>query len=434
MMMKRGDGSQKKGFWALLPLVVFLVVYLVTSLVAGDFYKMPITVAFLVSGVVGVAITRGLTLHKRIDVFVKGAANQNILYMVLIFIFAGAFAVCAKSMGAVDATVNLILSITPDSLLMAGVFVAACLISLAVGTSVGTIVALMPVVIGLADKTGLSQAMMTGVVIGGAMFGDNLSFISDTTIVAVRTQGCAMKDKFYANLKIVFPVAMVVMVIYLIVGFLSHGVEAAPLPIEWIKVVPYFLVLVGAAMGMNVLLVLFMGILLTGLSSLLAGGFDVWVWLNAMNDGVSGMGELIVISLLAGGILEMIRYNGGIDWLIQKLTARVDSKQGAEYSISALVCLANICTANNTIALVMSGPIARDISLRFGIDPRRSASLLDTFSCFVQGILPYGAQVLMAAGLSGLSPLEIIPYLFYPMLMGLGAFLAILFRYPRSLA
>lgn len=432
--MKRGDGSQKKGFWALLPLVVFLVVYLVTSLVAGDFYKMPITVAFLVSGVVGVAITRGLTLHKRIDVFVKGAANQNILYMVLIFIFAGAFAVCAKSMGAVDATVNLILSITPDSLLMAGVFVAACLISLAVGTSVGTIVALMPVVIGLADKTGLSQAMMTGVVIGGAMFGDNLSFISDTTIVAVRTQGCAMKDKFYANLKIVFPVAMVVMVIYLIVGFLSHGVEAAPLPIEWIKVVPYFLVLVGAAMGMNVLLVLFMGILLTGLSSLLAGGFDVWVWLNAMNDGVSGMGELIVISLLAGGILEMIRYNGGIDWLIQKLTARVDSKQGAEYSISALVCLANICTANNTIALVMSGPIARDISLRFGIDPRRSASLLDTFSCFVQGILPYGAQVLMAAGLSGLSPLEIIPYLFYPMLMGLGAFLAILFRYPRSLA
>ena len=432
--MKRGDGSQKMGFWALLPLVVFLVVYLVTSLVAGDFYKMPITVAFLVSGVVGVAITRGLTLHKRIDVFVKGAANQNILYMVLIFIFAGAFAVCAKSMGAVDATVNLILSITPDSLLMAGVFVAACLISLAVGTSVGTIVALMPVAIGLADKTGLSQAMMTGVVIGGAMFGDNLSFISDTTIVAARTQGCAMKDKFYANLKIVFPVAMVVMVIYLIVGFLSHGVEAAPLPIEWLKVVPYFLVLVGAAMGMNVLLVLFMGILLTGLSSLLAGGFDVWVWLNAMNDGVSGMGELIVISLLAGGILEMIRYNGGIDWLIQKLTARVDSKQGAEYSISALVCLANICTANNTIALVMSGPIARDISLRFGIDPRRSASLLDTFSCFVQGILPYGAQVLMAAGLSGLSPLEIIPYLFYPMLMGLGAFLAILCRYPRSLA
>lgn len=432
--MKNGSGSRKIGFKALLPLVVFLVVYLFTSLVAGDFYKMPITVAFLVSGVVGVLITTGLTLNKRIDVFVKGAANPNILYMVLIFILAGAFAVCAKSMGAVDATVNLILNIMPDSLLLAGVFVAACLISLSVGTSVGTIVALVPVAIGLASKTGLSEGMMTGVVVGGAMFGDNLSFISDTTIVASRTQGCAMKDKFYANLKIVLPVALVVLAIYLFLGFVSHGGASAPMPIEWIKVVPYFVVLVGAAMGMNVLLVLFVGILLTGVSALFIGDFDVWAWLNAMNQGVSGMGELIVISLLAGGILEMIRFNGGIDWIMKKLTARVGSKRGAEFSISGLVCLANVCTANNTIALIMSGPIARDIAQRFGVDPRRSASLLDTFSCFVQGILPYGAQILMAAGLANLSPLEIIPYLFYPVLMGLGAFLAIVFRYPRSLA
>lgn len=433
-MTQFGTGDRKMGFVALLPLVVFLLVYLVTSLVVGDFYKMPIVVAFLFSGVVGIFITRGISLQKRIDVFVKGAANPNILFMVLIFVFAGAFAVCAKSMGAVDASVNLILNFIPDSLLLAGVFVTACLISLSVGTSVGTIVALMPVAIGLASKTDLSQAMMTGVVVGGAMFGDNLSFISDTTIVASRTQGCAMKDKFHANLKIVLPVALVVMAIYLFVGFHSHAVAASPMPVEWIKVVPYLLVLVGAAMGMNVLLVLFTGILLTGLSAFVSGAFDLWGWVGAINAGVAGMGELIVISLLAGGILEVIRYNGGIDWIIQKLTARVDGKQGAEYSISALVCLANVCTANNTIALIMAGPIAKDIARRFGVDPKRSASLLDTFSCFVQGLLPYGAQVLIAAGLSGLSPLQIIPFLYYPMLMGLGAFMAILFRYPRSLA
>ncbi len=422
------------GFCALLPLVVFLAVYLLTSIMVGDFYKMPIIVAFMISSVIAVAMTGGLSLQKRIDVFIGGAANPNIFFMILIFIFAGAFAICAKSMGAVDASVNLILSFIPSSLLLAGVFVAACLISLSVGTSVGTIVALMPVAIGLAAKSSLSEATMTGAVIGGAMFGDNLSFISDTTIVAARTQGCAMKDKFYANLKIVMPVAVLAIIIYLVVGFLSDVAPSDPVSIEWIKVLPYLVVMISASLGVNVLLVLFAGILLTGFSTLIAGEFDVWIWLHSMNEGVMSMGELIVISLLAGGILEVVRFNGGIDWIIKKLTSRVQSRRGAEYSISGLICLANVCTANNTIAMVMSGSIARDIARRFGVDPRRSASLLDTFSCFVQGILPYGAQVLIAAGLSGLSPLQIIPYLFYPMLMGLSAFLAILFRYPRSLA
>ncbi len=432
--MNHGFETRNMGFIALLPLVVFLGVYLFTSIIAGDFYKMPITVSFLISGVVGILISKGLSLQKRIDVFIGGAANVNIIFMVMIFILAGIFAVCAKKMGAVDASVNLILNFIPDSLLLAGIFLAACLISLSVGTSVGTIVALIPVAIGLASKTSISEAMMTGVVIGGAMFGDNLSFISDTTIVAARTQGCAMKDKFYANLKIVMPVALIALIIYLVVGFMSHGVESAPMTIEWIKVLPYLVVLIAATAGLNVLLVLLVGILMTGFSALACGQFHVWEWLNSMNEGVASMGELIVISILAGGILEIVRFNGGIDWIIKKLTSRVENTRDAEFSISALVCLANVCTANNTIALIMSGPIAHDIAKRFGVDPRRSASLLDTFSCFVQGILPYGAQVLIAAGLSGLSPLEIIPYLFYPMLMGVGAFFAIVFRYPRSLA
>lgn len=426
--------NKRSGLVAILPLVVFLVTYLLVSLLAGDFYKMPIVIAFLVSGITGILTTGGLKLHRRIDVFIRGAANENIMLMVLIFILAGAFSGSAKAMGAVDASVNLILDVIPESLLLAGVFLAACLISLAMGTSVGTIVALTPVAIGLASRTDLSQAMMVGVVIGGAMFGDNLSFISDTTIVAVRTQGCAMKDKFFANIKIVLPVVIIVFLVYIFLGFNLDLSEAADRNIEWLKVIPYMFVLIGAGAGMNVLLVLLSGIVLTGISGFVTGTLDVWQWLDALNKGILGMGELIVVTLLAGGVLETIRFNGGISWIIDKMTRKVSNKRGAEFSIFGLVMLANVCTANNTIALIMSGPIAKDIAHRFDIDPRRSASLLDTVSCFVQGMIPYGAQVLIACGLSGLSPLEIIPWLFYPFLMGGAVLLAILFRYPRSLA
>ncbi len=426
--------GNKSGFIAVSPLIVFLITYLVVSVAAGDFYKMPIVIAFLVSGITGIVTTRGIKLHRRVDIFIRGAANENIILMVLIFILAGAFSGSASSMGAVDASVNLILDFMPESLLLSGVFIAACVISLSMGTSVGTIVALTPVAIGLATRTDLSLPMMVGVVIGGAMFGDNLSFISDTTIVAVRTQGCNMKDKFFANLKIVLPVAMAILAVYVILGLNLNLQDVENQTVEWIKVIPYLVVLIGAGAGMNVLVVLLLGIILTGVSGFITGGYDVWSWLDAQNKGIIGMGELIVVTLLAGGVLEIIRHNGGIDWIIGKMTARVNGKRGAELSISGLVCLANVCTANNTIALIMSGPIAKDIATRFNIDPRRSASLLDTFSCFVQGIIPYGAQVLIAAGLSDLSPIEIIPWLFYPMLMGVGALLAILFRYPRSLA
>ena len=421
----------KPNFFSLSPLIVFLSIYLIASIIMGDFYKMPITVAFLVSSVVAVTISSGGKLHKRIDLFCKGAANSNIMLMVWIFILAGAFAQTAKAVGAVDATVNLALSVLPDSLLLAGMFIAACFISLSMGTSVGTIVALTPVAVGIAVQTGINTPFMVAIVVGGAMFGDNLSFISDTTIVATRTQGCNMKDKFKVNSLIVIPVAILVTIVYLFQGSEITTTPSAT-PIEWLKVIPYILVLTTALAGVNVMIVLLLGILCSGIVGIITGNIQFWEWIAAMGTGISGMGELIIITLLAGGMLEMIRYNGGIVYIIQKLTTHVKSKKGAELSIAALVSFADLCTANNTIALIMSGPIAKDIANRFGVDPRKSASLLDTFSCFVQGIIPYGAQLLMAAGLASITPLAIMQYLYYPYLMGVAALLAIFFRYPRK--
>ncbi|MGL6178811.1 MAG: Na+/H+ antiporter NhaC family protein [Tannerellaceae bacterium] len=419
--------------WALIPLLVFLVSYVVISIIAQDFYKMPITVAFGLSSIVAILMSKGGKLAQRIELFCKGAANHNIMLMIMIFILAGAFAQTAKSMGAIDATVNLALSILPEQLLAAGIFIAACFISISVGTSVGTIVALAPVAVGIASKTDLNTALMVGVVVSGAMFGDNLSFISDTTIVATRTQGCKMADKFKVNIRIALPIAIIVTLLYIFIGQ-SMNTTYQTGPIEWIKVVPYLAVLIGAVAGVNVLAVLVMGILLSGTVGLITGSFSLWDWTAAMGSGINGMGELIIVTILAGGMLEMIRYNGGIDWIIQKLTSRISSTRGAEFSIGALVSFANLCTANNTIALIMAGPIAKDIATRYKVDPRRSASILDTFSCFVQGIIPYGAQLLMAAGLSGVSPIEIMEYLYYPYLLGIGSILAIWFGYPRKYA
>ena len=429
--MAERDFQHTPNAWALLPLWVFLFTYLVVSCIAGDFYKMPITVAFVLSSVVAIAGSKGGMLQARVEQFCRGAANSNIMLMVLIFILAGAFAQTAKEMGAVDATVNLAMSLLPGNLLAAGIFIAACFISISVGTSVGTIVALAPVAVGIADKTGMPDALMLGVVVSGAMFGDNLSFISDTTIVATRTQGCQMTDKFKVNSLIALPIALLTTFLYVFLGNqISESYTVGT--IEWPKVVPYLVVLITALCGMNVMRVLFIGILLSGVVGLFTHAFDVWGWTGAMGQGITGMGELIIVTLLAGGMLEMIRYNGGIEWIINKLTARIRSARGAEASIASLVSFANLCTANNTIALIMAGPIAKDIADRFHIDPRRSASLLDIFSCFVQGIIPYGAQMLMAAGLGAVSPIEIMQYLYYPYLLGFGAMLAIVFRYPRK--
>ncbi len=422
--------NRKPNGWALSPLLVFLCLYLVTSLLVNDFYKVPITVAFLVSSVYAVCMTKGLALSERIARFSMGAAHKNILLMIWIFVLAGAFAASAKAMGAIDATVNLTLHVLPERLLLAGIFIASCFISLSIGTSVGTIVALAPVAIGIAEKTEVGLAFMLAIVVGGAFFGDNLSFISDTTIAATKTQECDMKDKFRVNSLIVVPAAIVVLLMYVFSGE-AVSIPAQVQSVEWVKVLPYLVVLGTAIAGMNVMLVLVLGLLMTGIVGILSGGFDFFGWFGAMGEGIVGMGELIVITLLAAGMLELIRFNGGIDYIIERLTRHVRGKRGAELSIAALVSLANLCTANNTIALITVGPIARDIAERFGIDRRKSASVLDTFSCFVQGVIPYGAQLLMAAGLAAISPLEIIRYLYYPPMMGLFALFAILFRYPR---
>lgn len=422
--------SHKSGLWALSPLVVFLCLYLVTSLVAGDFYKVPITVAFVVASAYAMLITRKMKLSERLDRFSAGAAHKNIMLMIWIFVLAGAFAASAKAMGAVDATVNLTLRILPDNLLLPGIFLASCFISLAIGTSVGTIVALVPVAAGIADQTGLAVPLMTAVVVGGAFFGDNLSFISDTTIAATRTQECDMRDKFKVNSMIVVPAAVVVTLLYLYESW-SLQIPSQTEPVAWIKVIPYLVVLGTALAGMNVMIVLVLGLVFAGGIGLLTGSFGIFDWFGSMGSGITDMGQLIIVTLLAGGMLELIRVGGGIDYVITRLTRRVHNKSGAELSIAALVSIANCCTANNTIAIITVGPIAKGIADRFGVDLRKSASILDTFSCFVQGLIPYGAQLLMAAGLTALSPLDIMRYLYYPVLMGVFALLSILFRFPR---
>lgn len=419
--------NHRRGLWTLSPLLVFFLLYVITSVVAGDFYKMPVTVAFVAASAWAFVVCKPASLNKRIERFSAGAAHRNIMIMIWIFILAGAFAGSAAFIGSVGATVNLTLAVLPSGMLLPGLFIAACLISLAIGTSVGTIVALMPVAAGIASGTGISPALMAGIVVGGAFFGDNLSFISDTTIAATRTQGCRMRDKFHANFIIVLPAAISVLIVYAILGF-QHSSEVSTGAIAWVEVLPYLLVLVTALCGMNVVLVLLLGIISTGLVCLFSSSLTMLDWASSLGKGMTGMGELIIVTLLAGGMLELIRYNGGLRYIIKHLTARVHSRRGAELAIALMVSIANFCTANNTVAIVSVGDIARRVAERFGIPAQRAASLLDTFSCVVQGILPYGAQLLMGASLAGLAALDIIPYLFYIFALVLSSLLFIIFR------
>ena len=420
----------KKGLIALSPLMVFVLFYLVTSIIAGDFYKIPITVAFLVSSCYAIIISGGKPLMQRINTYSRGAATEQMMLMIWIFILAGAFAYSAKMMGSIDATVNLTLSLLSPQMLLAGMFLAACFISLSIGTSVGTIAALVPIAAGVANETGTDVAMMTAIIVGGSFFGDNLSFISDTTIMATQTQGCRLSDKFRVNSFIVAPAALAILIVYLIMG---QGVSAPAhvASVEWVKVIPYLTVLVSAIIGMNVMGVLMMGLLLTGIIGILTGAFDIYGWFGAMGEGILSMGELIIVTMMAGGMLELIREQGGIDFLIRLLTRRVNSKRGAELSIAVLVSLVDICTANNTVAILTVGGISKQIGDRYGVDNKKCASILDTFSCMVQGVIPYGAQLLIAAGLASLNPVSIVPYLYYPLVLGIVALLSILFRYPK---
>lgn len=420
----------KKGLLALSPLMVFITLYLVTSIIAGDFYRVPITVAFMAASVYAVAISGGMSLAKRIDTFSQGASTKQMMLMVWIFVLAGAFANSAKAMGSIDATVNLTLALLPPQMLLAGLFLAACFISLSIGTSVGTIVALTPIAAGLAEHMGTSVPMLTAVIVGGSFFGDNLSFISDTTIAATQTQGCKLSDKFRVNAFIVMPAALLIFVLYIVIGKQVQAPDHQP-SIDVLKVIPYIVVLLTAIFGMNVMAVLTLGILLTGVIGIATGSYDLYGWLGSMGQGILGMGELIIITLMAGGLLAIIKQQGGIDYLIKLLTRRVSGKRGAELSVAALVSMVNVCTANNTVAIITVGGIAKQIGDRYGIDNRKCASILDTFSCFTQGLLPYGAQILMAAGLAQLNPVAIIPYLYYPFTIGIVALMAIIFRFPK---
>ena len=420
----------RRGLLALSPMLVLIILMVGLSLYFHDFYKVPPAVIFIITSVYALLTMRGLRLSERISVFSKGAGDSDLMLMVWIFILAGAFAASAKAMGAVDATVNLTLSVLPESMLLPGIFAAACLVSLSIGTSVGTIAALIPIVSGLTAKTGLDMPMMAAATVGGAFFGDNLSFISDTTIVATSTQGCRMSDKFRVNLFIALPAAIIVLIIYLLMGSGVHTPTLIP-KVEFIKIIPYLVVLLAAICGMNVMAVLTLGIMLTGIIGICDHSYDVYGWFKSMGDGILNMGELIIITMMAGGLLESIRINGGIDFIISKLTRHISSKRGAELSIASLVCLTDICTANNTVAILTIGGIAKQIGDKFGVDSRKSASILDTFSCFMQGLIPYGAQMLMAAGLAALNPIEILPHLYYPFTLGVVALAAILFRYPK---
>ena len=421
---------KNKGLIALSPLGVFVILYLVTSIIAGDFYKVPITVAFMISSIYAVAIFRDRPLKERIDIFSRGAGSNQMMLMIWIFLLAGAFANSAKMMGSIDATVNLTLHLLPSQMLLAGLFLAACFISISIGTSVGTIVALTPIAVGVAQQTGTDVALITAVVVGGSFFGDNLSFISDTTIVATSTQGCKLSDKFRVNSFIVVPAALVILIIYYVMG---TDIQAAHQTntVEWVKVIPYLIVLITAIFGMNVMAVLTLGILLTGCIGILSGSFDIFGWMKSMGGGMVGMGELIIVTMLAGGMLELIKQQGGIELVIERMVKHIHNKRGAELCIGGLVGFVDICTANNTVAIITVGGIAKQIGDRYGVDNKKAASILDTCSCFVQGLIPYGAQLLIAAGLATINPVSIIPYLFYPFAIGIAALLSIIFRYPR---
>lgn len=418
-------------------LIVLIVVFTVYSVDSShQDTSLSLTVAFMISSIYAVAISGGMPVRKRVDTYSKGAGANNLMLMLWIYVLAGSFAASAKAMGAVDATVNLALSILPASMILPGLFLAACFISVSIGTSVGTVVALVPIAAGLAHSMDANVGMMTAIIVGGAYFGDNLSFISDTTVVATQTQNCKMSDKFKVNSMIVVPAAVLVLIAYSVMGV---GLQAPTHinEVEYMKVLPYLIVLVTAIAGMNVMAVLTLGTLLCGAigigSHLLgaSGSYDLFGWFSAMGNGIIGMGELIIIAMMAGGMLEIIRENGGIDFIINKITAHVNSKRGAELSIAALVSMVNICTANNTVAILTVGNISKKIGDRFGVDNRKAASILDTFSCMVQGLIPYGVQMLLAAGLANLSPMDILPYLYYPLAIGVAALLAIFLRYPK---
>ncbi len=424
--MKR---NLNKGLLALSPMVVFLVLYVVVSAIIGDFYKIPISVALLVASMWAIVIYRGKPLRQRIETFSAAAADKDIIYMIWIFVLAGGFASLAKEIGAVEATVNFTLGIFPPQYIVPTLFVAACLISFSIGTSVGTVVALTPLAAELASVEGGNVAFFVGVVLGGAFFGDNLSFISDTTIAATRSQGCQMQDKFKVNLWIALPAAIVTLICYLIFVPDVPIIETHQSGDPWLML-PYLVVIVTAVIGMNVTLVLTLGIACAVALGVIYG-VNVLDMAGFVGSGIEGMGGLIIVTLLASGMLGVIKACGGIAYILNVMTAKISGLRGAQATLAVLVGIVNLCTANNTVAIITVGSLAKDISDKFGVDPRKSASILDSASCVVQCLIPYGAQTLLATSLGGISPAAPFPYLYYPWALGLSLALSIIFLFPR---
>lgn len=420
----------KANGWALLPLVIFIGLFVGSGIITGDFYKMPILVAILVAAAAALIMNRKESFTSKVESFSKGAGHPDLMIMVFIFILAGAFSEVAKGMGAVESTVNLALSFLPQSLLIAGLFIIGAFISLAMGTSTGTIAALAPIGVGISTEADISVALAMGAIIGGAMFGDNLSFISDTTIAAVRTQQTEMRDKFKANFFIVLPAAIITCIV-LVVITLGGQAPVTPEAYSWVKMLPYIGVLAAALLGVNVIAVLAGGIILGGVIGMADGSYTLTAFLQKITDGIMGMAELVILSLLIGGMVELIKRNGGIHFILETMTKRISSKRGAEFAIAGLVSSTNLATANNTISIIATGPLAKDMADKYEIDKRKSASLLDIFSCSIQGLIPYGAQMLSAAEFASISPTSILPYSFYPILIALCGIVAILIQFPR---
>ena len=419
------------GLLSISPMLFFILLFIGISLLTGDFYKVSLSVIFTISSIYALLTLRHRTISDRIKIFSRGAGQENLMLMLWIFVLAGAFAQTAKDIGAIDSAVKVTLYFLPSQLVLAGLFIASCFVSLSIGTSVGTVAALVPIAAGIASSTGESTALIVASVVGGAFFGDNLSFISDTTIASTKTQGCKLSDKFKANFQLVLPAAIITLVIYIAIGRASDFTEHINYT-DFIKMLPYIVVLVTAVCGMNVFAVLAIGNLLAGLTGIFIGSTGLEGWLVSMGNGILSMGELILISMLAGGMLEVIRENGGINYIIYRLSRHIHGKRGGELVVGAMVSVTNLCTANNTVAIISVGKLAKDISKRYNIDPCKTASILDTFSCVVQGLIPYGAQILMASGLAAIDPVSIVPYIYYPMILGTTVIIGILIRYPKK--
>lgn len=423
--MKNGNA------WALIPLLLFVLLFLGVGIISGDFTTMPLNVAITITVIVALLMNRKETFAKKVEVFTKGAGHSNIILMVLIFILAGAFSTTAEKMGGVSSTVNLGLSLIPQNLIIVGLFIICMFVSISMGTSVGTVAAIAPVGFGFAQATDVPAALAMATVVGGAMFGDNLSMISDTTIAAVRTQKTKMSDKFKVNFKIVLPGAIITIIILF---FLTNGISidhTKNYDYNLIKVIPYLLVLILALVGINVIIVLIGGTVLAGIIGLIDGSFGWNGLLNAISKGIIGMEDIAMIALLIGGLVGIIQHNGGIDWLLNFVRSKVKSKRGAELGIASLVSAADISTANNTISIIMAGPLAKNIADEYDVDPRKSASILDIFGGCFQGLLPYSPQVISAAGVAGISPFLMLQYSIYPILLGVCGLVAIILRVPR---